>query len=50
VESRLVLKLGCWRFKMLSYGDRFVLVNFVLTSLPMFMLSFWRFQKGLGKY
>ena len=40
VESRFGGKLDCWKGKMLSYGDRLVLVNFVLTSLPMFMLSF----------
>jgi hypothetical protein len=33
--------------KMLSYGDRLVLVNYVLTSLPMFMLSFLEIPKGV---
>ena len=34
---------------MLSYGDRLVLVNAVLTSLPMFMLSFLEIPKGVRK-
>ena len=34
---------------MLSYGDRLVLVNSVLTSLPMFMLSFFELPKGVRK-
>jgi hypothetical protein len=39
-EDRFERKLGCWIGKMLSYGDRLVLINLVLTSLPMFILSF----------
>jgi hypothetical protein len=42
-------KLGCWQSKMLSYGDRLVLINSVLTSLPMFMLSFMEIPKGVRK-
>jgi hypothetical protein len=34
---------------MLSYGDRLVLINSVLTSLPMFMLSFFDLPKGVRK-
>jgi hypothetical protein len=44
VENRFAAKLGCWRGKMLSYGDRLTLINSVLTSLPMFMHLFWRFR------
>ena len=40
VETRFEGKLSCWKGKLLSYGDRLILVNSVLTSLPMFMLSF----------
>jgi hypothetical protein len=39
-ENRFEKKLGCWQEKLLSYGDKLVLINSVLTSLPMFMLSF----------
>ena len=49
VESRFEGKLDCWKGKMLSYGDRLVLVNSVLTSLPMFMLSFFEIPKGVRK-
>jgi hypothetical protein len=40
VETRFGKKLVCWQSKLLSYDDRLVLVNSVLTSLPIFMLSF----------
>jgi hypothetical protein len=49
VEIRFVSKLGCWQIKLLSYGDRLVLINLVLTSLPMFMLSFVEIPKGVRK-
>jgi hypothetical protein len=49
VESRFEKKLGCWARKMLSYGDRLVLINSVLTILPMFMLSFFDIPKGVRK-
>jgi hypothetical protein len=37
VEDRFEKKLSSWIGKMLSYGDRLVLIKSVLTSLPMFM-------------
>jgi hypothetical protein len=49
VEDRFEKKLANWIGKMLSYGDRLVLINSVLTSLPMFMLSFFEIPKGFGK-
>jgi hypothetical protein len=49
VENRFEKKLGCWQSKLLSYGDRLVLINSVLTSLPMFMLSFLEIPKGVMK-
>jgi hypothetical protein len=48
IENRFASKLGCWRSKLLSYGDRLVLINAVLTSLQSCFL-FWRYQLGLGK-
>jgi hypothetical protein len=45
VETRLMKKLGCWQGKFLSYGDRLVLINSVLSSMPMFMLSFLQIPK-----
>jgi hypothetical protein len=35
--------------KLLSYGDRLILINSILTSLPMFMLSFFEIPKGVRK-
>jgi hypothetical protein len=49
IECRFASKLSCRRSKMLSYGDRLVLINFVLTSLPMFMLSFLEIPVGVRK-
>jgi hypothetical protein len=49
MEILFASKLGFWKGKMLSYGDRLVLVNSVLTSLPMFMLSFLEIPKGVRK-
>jgi hypothetical protein len=49
VETRFERKLGCWQSKLLSYGDRLVLINSVLSSLPMFMLSFFEIPKGVRK-
>jgi hypothetical protein len=49
VEDRFEKKLANWIGKMLSYGDHLVLINSVLTSLPMFMLSFFEIPKGVRK-
>jgi hypothetical protein len=49
IENRFASKLGGWRSKLLSYGDRLVLINSVLTSLPMFMLSFLEIPVGVRK-
>lgn len=46
IEDSLEKKLSCWKGKLLSYGARLVLINAVLTSLPMFMLSFFEIPKG----
>ena len=49
VEDRIEKKLGALVGKMLSYGDRLVLINSVLTSLPMFLLSFFEIPVGVRK-
>jgi hypothetical protein len=46
VEDRFERKLSIWIGKLLSYGDRLILINSVLTSLPMFMLSFLEIPIG----
>jgi len=49
VEERFEKKLSCWKAKYLSYGGRLVLLNSVLSSLPMFMMSFFQIPKGVVK-
>jgi hypothetical protein len=49
VEERFQQKLSCWKAKYLSYGGRLVLLNSVLSSLPMFMMSFFEVTKGVLK-
>jgi hypothetical protein len=49
LEDRFEKKLSNWIGKMLLYGDRLVLINSVLTSLPTFMLSFLEIPKGVRK-
>jgi hypothetical protein len=49
VEDRFENKLSNWMGKLLSYGDRLILINSVLTSLPKFMLSFFEIPKGVRK-
>ena len=48
VEERFQKKLNCWRSKMLVEG-RLVLINSVLSSLPMLMLSFFEVPRGVLK-
>jgi hypothetical protein len=47
IEDRIEKKLSGWKEKMLSVGGRLVLINSVLTSLPMFMMSFFELPKGV---
>jgi hypothetical protein len=49
VEDRFEKKFGYWIGKLISYGDRLVLINSVLTSLPIFLLSFFAIPKGVRK-
>src|SRR6266540_4769429 len=37
VEERFPKRLSCWRSKLLSVGGHLVLINSVLSSLPIFM-------------
>jgi hypothetical protein len=47
VEERFQNKLSSWKGKLFSSGGRLVLINSVLSSLPMFMMSFFRIPKGV---
>ena len=49
VEERFEKKLTCWKAKHLSYRGRLVLLNSVLSSLLMFMMSFFEIPKGVLK-
>ena len=49
IEERIEKRLSGWKGKMLSVGGRMVLINSVLSSLPMFMMSFFELPKGVLK-
>jgi hypothetical protein len=46
IEERIEKKLSSWKEKYLSVGGKLVLINSVLSSMLMFMLSFFEIQKG----
>jgi hypothetical protein len=45
IKEKIEKKLSSWKGKLLSYGGRLVLINSVLSSLTMFMLSFYEVPK-----
>ena len=47
IEQRIEKRLSGWKGKMLTSGGRLVLINSVLSSLPMFMMSFFELPKGV---
>jgi hypothetical protein len=47
IEERIEKKLSNWKGKYLLVEGRLVLINYVLSSLPMFMLSFFKVPKGV---
>ena len=49
VEERLEKRLSSWKGKHLSIGGRLTLINSVLSSLPMYMMSFFSLPKGVLK-
>jgi hypothetical protein len=49
VEERFQKKLNSWKGKMLSTGGRLVLINSVLSSLSIFMLSFFEVPREILK-
>ncbi|WVZ69705.1 hypothetical protein U9M48_018450 [Paspalum notatum var. saurae] len=49
VEKRFQKKLNSWKGKLLSYGGRLVLINSILSSLAMYMMSFFEIPKGIHK-
>jgi hypothetical protein len=47
IEERIEKKLSSWKEKYLSVVGRLVLINSVLSCLPMFILSFFDVLKGV---
>lgn len=47
IEERIEKKLYGWKGNHVSLGGRFVLINLVLTSLTIFMLSFFEVPMGV---
>jgi hypothetical protein len=45
IEDRIEKRLSGWKGKMLTVGGRLVLINSVLSSLPMFMMFFFELPK-----
>jgi hypothetical protein len=45
IEEKFEKKLSSWKGKLLSYGERLVLLNSILCNLAMFMLSFYKDPK-----
>jgi hypothetical protein len=45
VEEIFEKRLSSWKGKHLSNGGRLVLINLVLSSLPMYMMSFLLFRE-----
>jgi hypothetical protein len=49
IEERFEKRLSCWKANHLSYGGRLTLINSVLSSLPIFMMSIFEILKGVIK-
>src|SRR6266542_1578193 len=49
IEERFEKRLSSWKGKHLSIGGRLTLINAVLSSLPMYMMSFFEIPKGVLK-
>ena len=49
LKDRFQKKLSNWKGKLLFYGGRLILINSVLSSIAIFMLSFFEVPKGILK-
>jgi hypothetical protein len=47
IEERIQKKLSCWKGKLLSTGGRLVPINSILSSLPLYTVSFFKIPKGI---
>jgi len=50
VVDRIVARLSSWNNKFLSFGGHLILLKFVLSSLPVYFLSFFRAPAGIISY
>ncbi|WVZ75235.1 hypothetical protein U9M48_023312 [Paspalum notatum var. saurae] len=49
VEDRFEKRLSGWKGKLISVGGRLVLINAVISSLPMFIFYFFEVSRGVIK-
>jgi len=49
IEDRFEKKLSYWKGKLMSYGGWLILINSVLMSMPMFLLSLFEVPVGVRK-
>ena len=49
IQERFEQRLSSWKGKNFSTGGRLTLINWVLSSLPMHMMSFFKIPKGVRK-
>jgi hypothetical protein len=47
VEERLQKRFSSWKEKLLSLGERLILINSVLSNMVLHMISFFLFPKGI---
>ena len=47
VIDRIVARLSSWNNKFLSFGGRLILLKYVLSSLPVYFLSFFKAPAGI---
>jgi hypothetical protein len=45
IMDKLLKRLAGWRGRLLAYGSRLVLIKTCLTSIPIYLLSFFKFLK-----
>jgi len=50
VVDRITARLSSWHNRFLSFGGRLVLLKFVLSSLPVYFLSFFKAPTGIISY
>jgi hypothetical protein len=49
IEERVEKRRARWKVKLISIGGRLTLINSVLSSLPIYMMSFFAISKGVLK-